>query len=136
MITVSPASLADLAEMQQYYPKRTYQALVYQITRSPSLTLRDGAGGRIVAICGLYPDHGEGDAFLHVARDIAGTPVARAVVRALIRIVRDLPRSVQIVAHVRRGHEPGERLARLVGMENAGEAYGGIVTRYVRARHP
>lgn len=132
MISISPASLADLAEAQQHYHPRAYKALVYQLTRSPSLTLRDEASGRIVAICGLYPDGGQGDAWLHVVPGIAGTPIARAMIRVLVRIVRDLPGSVRIVAHVRRGHEPGRRLTNLLGMVDEGEVYGGRARRFAR----
>lgn len=137
-VTISPASLADLGEMSNSYHPKLFKGLVVQLSRSPSLTLRDGTTGRITAICGLYPqgDHGEG--WLLLAPGVAGTPAARATVRALIGIVRSLPAHIRMTALVQVGHRPGERIAALLGMRAAGAAElgGRVVTRYEAGGQP
>lgn len=138
MITISPAALADLGEISNSYHPKVFKALVVQMSRSPALTLRDGATGKITAICGLYPhgDHGEG--WLHMAPGIAGTPQARATIRALIGVVRSLPVQIRIGALVEVGHRPGERIAALLGMRAGAVAeFGGRrLTRFMAGGNP
>lgn len=138
MISIAPASLADLGEMSNSYHPKVFKGLVVQLSRSPSLTLRDAATGKITAICGLYPhgDHGEG--WLLLAPGVAGTPVARATVRALIGVVRSLPSQIRVTALVQVGHRPGERIAALLGMRPAAtvDLAGRDMTRFEAGGQP
>jgi hypothetical protein len=121
MITITPAALADLGELGVLYHPKVFKALVVQLSRSPALTLRDAATGKIMAICGLYPQPGHGEAWLHMAPGLAGTPAAVATLRALIGIVRSLPPQIRVTALVQDGNRKGERIAGILGMAAAGK---------------
>lgn len=128
--TVTPASLADLGALAPKLHPALFKGLVVQMERSPTVALRDH-DGRAVAVAGLYPMGGHGELFVEIADHVRGGPEAMAVTRALLALMRRLPRGVRIVAAVRAGHEPGRRLARLAGFRREGELCGGLLERFV-----
>lgn len=128
----SPAPLAALTALAfpgGYASARLLQAVVLQAAGGESAALVDGEG-RPVAAFGLFRWGAEGDGRLNVEMWLmvgrAAIPHLTTLRRfcrlALQRLSQDQP--VTVWAAVREGHEPGRRLARLVGMRLSAAADG------------
>jgi hypothetical protein len=127
MITVEPASLRDLADIQNYFPRTEWKALVVQIARSCCVSLRDD--DRVLAIAGLYEHDDHGELWIHFAPGLSSRKyLASQVIRRLLALARGLRR---VTAIVRADCEAGLRLASLYGMRELDRPFEGYI-RFVR----
>lgn len=128
MISVhSPASLHELSALA--YPGGVgmpshFRAMVLQLVVSDTVTIR--LGDRALVVLGFWkldPER-QGEKLFELWFVVDpdawrwAVPMVRLVRLTLQRLAESEP--VRIRAHVREGHGPGQRLARLIGMRDAG----------------
>lgn len=128
MISVSsPATLHELSALA--YPAGIgmpshFRAMVLQLVVSDTVAIRHG--DRVLVVLGFWKLEPEREAETLFELWFVVDPEAWRWAVPMVRLVRlTLQRlaetqAVRIRAHVREGHRPGQRLARLVGMKAAG----------------
>lgn len=107
-----PARLADIAEVRPRLVPRHLGALTMQMQHSSAVSFLEE--GRAVAVVGLYPHGDHFEAWLALAPEISKATATR-VLRQMARLRMALPEGMKVIAHVRRGHRPGFRIAAMLG---------------------
>jgi hypothetical protein len=131
MIAVeTPAPLAPTLQLifgDNRAPSRHHRAAVLQCSQHESHGFR--VNQQLICAFGFWPlgqDNGRHYVEMWVAIGKAAVPHLKPLIRfarlALVRLGQD--QAVTVRALVRRGHAPGQRLARLTGLVLAGEADG------------
>jgi len=130
MLTVVPATIGDLAELQGRFHARYWKGLVVQVARSIAWSVFDG--DELLAIAGLYPTHPDySEVWLAIAPHVRGSKRGRALVRVLIDLAGRVIQGPAVAA-VKAGHAPGLKLAKLAGFREVGTLLDGRLVQFVR----
>ena len=116
LVTRSPASPDDCLQCASPFRwLRKASLLMRAGGDSVSIRLPDDAGGELLAVAYLWPADDGWREFCLAIRPLA-RPHIRALVRlAQLRLEAIAHTGLRVRTHVRPGHAPGERMARLVG---------------------
>lgn len=122
MITVEPASMADLKDLSPVLSERVFRGLVVQLSRSIAVTLRDAETDQLLAISGVYPMGDHGEAWVYFGAGVRHGRHVVALVRRLARLVKGM-RKVSVM--VKMDNDQGMRFARLAGFLPDHEMFDG-----------